>query len=218
MRVAKENHKTDERRAAVLIAARRAFAELGSAGFSMRAVAKTLDMSLSHLQYFFPTKDSLFLEIVRQTVRDYEYNYQRFIIEQDESAEAQLSATLDYLLNDIMQLDVTAMFIELWSIALRDKKARIFQRRMYVTYRRSFSPIVARQYPNASRADIKRTTTQILAHIDGMMVLYMVAWPKGKSLLQIRHDAKTFMLNIMNMLRLEENPVLEQAPQPMSSK
>lgn len=203
MRIAKNNQKTEERRAAILVEARILFLDSGNAGFSMRSVAKKVDMSLSHLQYFFPTKDQLFIEMVRYTVNDYLRNYKRIIAEAYSSPEQQMSAVLDYLFIDLTRLDVTAMFVELWGMALRDLEARLFQRKLYRVYRRKFSTILARVYPDVSRDTIKRVATQMLAHIDGIMVLYMVDWPSSQNYEKIVRDAKSVIWRIMESITQE---------------
>lgn len=204
MRVAKNNQKTEERRAAILVEARRLFLDSGNAGFSMRSVAKKVDMSLSHLQYFFPTKDQLFLEMVRYTVNDYLRNYKRIMAEAYSSPEQQMSAVLDYLFIDLTRLDVTAMFVELWGMALRDVEARLFQRKLYRVYRRKFSTILTRLYPDVSRDTIKRVATQVLAHVDGIMVLYMVDWPSSQNYEKIVRDAKSVIWRIMESITQEK--------------
>jgi len=203
MRIAKNNQKTEERRTAILVEARILFLDSGNAGFSMRSVAKKVDMSLSHLQYFFPTKDQLFLEMVRYTVNDYLRNYKRIMAEAYSSPEQQMSAVLDYLFIDLTRLDVTAMFVELWGMALRDLEARLFQRKLYRVYRRKFSTILARVYPDVSRDTIKRVATQMLAHIDGIMVLYMVDWPSSQNYEKIVRDAKSVIWRIMESITQE---------------
>ncbi|CAH0144240.1 HTH-type transcriptional regulator BetI [Pseudomonas sp. Bi70] len=205
MRVAKNNQKTDERRAAILVEARVLFLDSGSAGFSMRNLAKKIDMSLSHLQYFFPTKDQLFLEMVRHTVNDYLINYKLIMKESYNSPEQQMSAVLDYLFRDLMRLEVTAIFVELWGMALRDVEARLFQRKLYRVNRRKFSAILARVYPDASRETIKRVATQVLVHIDGIMVLYMVDWPSAQNYERIVQDAKFVIWGAIASLAMETN-------------
>ena len=197
MRVAKNNQKTEEKRTAILVEARMVFLDSGNAGFSMRSVAKKVDMSLSHLQYFFPTKDQLFLEMVRYTVNDYLKNYKIIMMESYNSPEQQMCAVLDYLFSDLMRLDVTAIFVELWGMALRDVEARLFQRKLYRVKRRKFSTILTRVYPDASRETIKRVATQVLLHIDGIMVLYMVEWPDAQNYERIVQDAKSIIWRIM---------------------
>lgn len=203
MRIAKNNQKTEERRTAILVEARILFLDSGNAGFSMRNVAKKLDMSLSHLQYFFPTKDQLFLEMVRYTVNDYLGNYKRIMAESYSSPEQQMSAVLDYLFIDLTRLDITAMFVELWGMALRDLEARLFQRKLYRIYRRKFSTMLTRVYPNVGRDTIKRVATQLLAHVDGIMVLYMVDWPSSQNYEKIVQDAKLVMWRIMESITQE---------------
>ncbi len=197
MRVAKNNQKTEEKRTAILVEARMVFLDSGNAGFSMRSVAKKVDMSLSHLQYFFPTKDQLFLEMVRYTVNDYLKNYKIIMMESYNSPEQQMCAVLDYLFSDLMRLDVTAIFVELWGMALRDVEARLFQRKLYRVNRRKFSTILTRVYPDSSRETIKRVATQVLLHIDGIMVLYMVDWPDAQNYERIVQDAKSIIWRIM---------------------
>lgn len=204
MRVAKNNQKTEDRRAAILVEARVLFLDSGNAGFSMRSVAKKVDMSLSHLQYFFPTKDQLFLEMVRYTVNDYLRNYKRIMAEAYSSPQQQMSAVLDYLFMDLTRLDVTAMFVELWGMALRDLEARLFQRKLYRVYRRKFSTILTRLYPDVSRDTIKRVATQVLAHVDGIMVLYMVDWPSSQNYEKIVRDAKSVIWHIMESITQEK--------------
>ena len=204
MRVAKNNQKTEERRAAILVEARILFLDSGNAGFSMRSVAKKVDMSLSHLQYFFPTKDQLFLEMVRYTVNDYLRNYKRIMAEAYSSPQQQMSAVLDYLFIDLTRLDVTAMFVELWGMALRDVEARLFQRKLYRVYRRKFSTILTRLYPDVSWDTIKRVATQVLAHVDGIMVLYMVDWPSSQNYEKIVRDAKSVIWRIMESITQEK--------------
>lgn len=203
MRIAKNNKKTEERRTAILVEARMLFLDSGSAGFSMRSVAKKLDMSLSHLQYFFPTRDQLFLEMVRYTVNDYLRNYKRIMAESYSSPEQQMSAVLDYLFIDLTRLDVTAMFVELWGMALRDLEARLFQRKLYRVYRRKFSTILTRVYPDALRDTIKRVATQTLAHIDGIMVLYIVDWPSSQNYEKIVRDARSVIWHLMEVITKE---------------
>uniref|UniRef100_UPI0019D06CD4 TetR family transcriptional regulator C-terminal domain-containing protein n=1 Tax=Pseudomonas viridiflava TaxID=33069 RepID=UPI0019D06CD4 len=119
------------------------------------------------------------------------------MLESYNSPEQQMAAVLDYLLSDLMRMDVTDIFVELWGMALRDAEARLFQRKLYRVNRRKFSTILTRVYPDASRETIKRVATQALLHIDGIMVLYMVDWPSAQHYERIVKDAKSVIWRIM---------------------
>lgn len=58
--------KGEVRRERVLEAALQVLAQQGAHGFRMRAVASAADLSLSHVQYYFPSLDSLLAAVVER--------------------------------------------------------------------------------------------------------------------------------------------------------
>ena len=119
----------------IMVAARHVLAAEGYAEFSLRRIARELNIRLSTLQHYFPSKDDLFRAMVEATVADYDAAYVRQAADWGRTPRARLGGMINYLLNDLRNPDTAGFFMEFWARALRDPVAEDLMYRAYRHHR-----------------------------------------------------------------------------------
>ena len=165
-------HSGELTREAILNEARRIFIAGGDTALSMRQVAQACEISLGHLQHFFPTRGTLVAAMLRRTVDDYMGAYLRFLTTLEFDARGRMTTVLRYLIEDSRNPDTSSFFIELWSLARRDAAAREI---LQATYRRNctaLSPFLAAVRSDLTPERIRVLTLQVVAFLDGIIVYW----------------------------------------------
>lgn len=165
-------HAGELTREAALKEARRIFIDGGDTALSMRQVAQACEISLGHLQHFFPTRSTLVAAMLQRTVDDYIKAYLRFLTTLEFDALGRLTMVLRYLIEDSRNPDTSSFFIELWSLARRDPVARDI---LQTTYRRNctaLSPLLAAVRTDLTAERVRVLTLQVVAFLDGIIVYW----------------------------------------------
>ena len=84
----------------ILAATRSVLTERGYANFTLRGIAEAAGLSLSHLQYYFPTKAEIVSALFADVGNDYEQAYVAFLARIYGGPEERLSAWIEFLLDD----------------------------------------------------------------------------------------------------------------------
>jgi AcrR family transcriptional regulator len=123
----------------ILRAALAILIEQGHSALSLRKIAARCDLKLGNLTYYFPTKQKLIDELLEAVIGSYEAAYDVSVI-QDSSAEEQLQAYIELVLDDITTKNTTRLFPELWALSNFDS---VVQTRLEEFYRRGRAPLNA---------------------------------------------------------------------------
>lgn len=150
----------------ILAAARRAFDKNGYVGLRMRQVAADCGIDLKNLQYYFRTKEDLFLAICQE-----EYDKTIAALKNVSLATNDISEKVTEL-EDVTWLTwddrTTAIWLQLYSMAVHSKKAREMKIGIYQAFYAELTALLKTLYP-AARDDALYNTARIFTTmVDGI--------------------------------------------------
>lgn len=191
--------RREERALEILDAARQLFAEVGYAGFSVRALARRLGMSQGHLQYYFAKKEQLFEALVRSIIEQYEplrivagYGQQ--------GPEERLKSFVRFLIEDLKDPVTNSIFFELWSIGQRDRFAMTMVDRFYHRYITNFDAMFADLNPELDAKRRSRRAALAATQIEGLMLLLASGRPHHDYIVGLEEEC------VAQILRLAQEP------------
>lgn len=183
---------------ALLGIARRLFIEGGYAEMTMRRVADEAGISLSNVQHYFPTRESLLQALLESVMNSYDPAYL------DEAGDtpprAKLEAAVRYLLQDIKNPESEKLFVEIWSLATRDPIGRAIFDRMYTHHRRNLGRLVAAANPALDERTVQQRAALVAMQIEGLMLLISEGKPAHAELQGIEEEC------VAAIMRLVEAP------------
>jgi AcrR family transcriptional regulator len=154
-------------------AARRArpvLAQEGYAEFSLRRVARRVNIRLSTLQHYFPSRDDLLRAVVEHTVAEYDATYERQSSRWGTSARSKLVGMVRYLLEDLRQPDTAGFFVEFWARGLRDPMAGRLLHQAYRHHRDRIRIAMAPLNPSISGHTAELRALLAVALIEGLTI------------------------------------------------
>jgi AcrR family transcriptional regulator len=154
----------------ILVAARHVLATEGYAEFTLRRIARDVNIRLSTLQHYYPSKDDLFRAVVEKTVADYDAEYDRRATDWGSSARGRLLGMVRYLLDDLRNPDTAGFFVEFWARGLRDAAAAELLQRAYRHHRDRVRVAMAPLNPSLSGRTAEHRAVMVAALIEGMML------------------------------------------------
>ena len=184
----------------LLEAARSALSEKGHSEFSMRSVAKAVGVHLRTVQYYFPTKRDLLVEVLEYTLRTY-YIGQYPLTRNNYAGlapEKKLETVMGFLFDDLKELFVCQFFPEVWALASRDPDAAAAVDRFYVLHRQSIAAIVAEVRPDLPMRVVAHRAAILTSIIEGMLLIVGHGKPQHVELRGIRTEVIRQAKNIVN--------------------
>jgi len=165
----------------ILDVARRLFIEGGYAEMTMRQVAEQTGISLSNVQHYFPTRESLLQALLESVMESYEPTY-RHIETLDIAPRDKLEAAIRYLLADTKKAESEKLFVEIWSLATRDPIGREIFDRMYSRHRANLARLIAAANPELAEREVQLRAALIAMQIEGLMLLISENKPRHAEL------------------------------------
>lgn len=102
------------------------FAEQGYGSITMRQIAKNLSVSTGTLYRYFPSKESLFMQLVHE-VREQALSKLIAQVPQEGPIEARLQALMDFVLQDIQYYhQQLLLWVDFYQQSLKDHKEEAF--------------------------------------------------------------------------------------------
>ncbi len=154
----------------ILDAARHVLAQEGYAEFSLRRVARQVNIRLSTLQHYFPSRDDLFRAVVERTVAAYDAAYVRQSAEWGKTARSKLAGMVRYLLDDLRHPDTAGFFVEFWARGMRDPGAGRLLQQAYRHHRDRIRIAMAPLNPSMSGRTAELRALLVAALIEGMTI------------------------------------------------
>ena len=154
----------------ILDAARHVLAQEGYAEFSLRRVARRVNIRLSTLQHYFPSRDDLFRAVVERTVAAYDAAYVRQSAQWGKTARSKLAGMVRYLLDDLRQPDTAGFFVEFWARGMRDPEAGRLLQQAYRHHRDRIRIAMAPLNPSISGRTAELRALLVAALIEGMTI------------------------------------------------
>lgn len=183
---------------ALLGIARRLFINGGYAEMTMRRVADEAGISLSNVQHYFPTRESLLQSLLESVMNSYDPAY--LDEASDIAPRTKLEAAVRYLLQDIKNPESEKLFVEIWSLATRDPIGRDIFDRMYSHHRRNLARLVAATNPALDERTVQQRAALIAMQIEGLMLLISEGKPQHAELQGIEEEC------VAAIMRLVEAP------------
>ena len=169
-RISRTENKLSEkgvrRRKQILRAARRSFDKNGYVGLRMRQVATECGIDLKNLQYYFRTKEDLFLAICQE-----EYDKTIAALKKVSLATNNISQKVSEL-EDVTWLTwddrTTAIWLQLYSMAVHSTKARKMKIEIYQAFYTELASLLKTLYPAAGNDALYTTARIFTTMVDGI--------------------------------------------------
>ena len=132
----------------ILEGARQLFVDHGMAEFSMRRLARDLNMSVGNLTYYYASKDALLSDLMAYVLVPYLTRFAEFGRAVEGEPIEHLRAVLDYVVQDLGEYETTRFFPELWVLANRDERTKNHMEELYGAYRKVLVDLISRIRPD----------------------------------------------------------------------
>ncbi|WP_454739228.1 TetR/AcrR family transcriptional regulator [Cupriavidus necator] len=188
-------------RNAIVRVARKLLLEGGSLEFSLRAVALGAGVSISNLQYYFPTRQAVLRAVMAPIIDAYLDNLKRALDSSASPREA-LNALMERALRDAKDTKNGALWWHFASLASTDAEcARLFDE-WYETLTRGIAELIRAVNPKCKVADSLNTAALLVAMADGLALQFGAVRRKRAATPEL--DAR--FLATANYLVLGETP------------
>lgn len=154
-------------RTAIIRAARKLLLEGGSLEFSLREVAARAGISISNLQYYFPSRLAVLRAVIEPVIDVYLRDLQRALAG-DTAPRDTIIALLGQGLKDSRSTDTAALLWHFISLAAIDDECSRLLDDWYEALTRGVAKLVRAQNPNITQADSLHRATLMIAMVDGL--------------------------------------------------
>jgi AcrR family transcriptional regulator len=115
--------KSETRKDQILAMTVEIIANEGYPGFSMRNIARRLDIHLAAVQHYFPTKKDLLRATIAKSVESYNQEMEGLAHLPEKPLEWRLEAVANVMLTASMDPVSSGFFVALWALAAHDDEA-----------------------------------------------------------------------------------------------
>lgn len=169
--------------------ARTLFVTEGLSGFSMRKVAKSLEMSLGHLQHYFPTRDDLLIAMLEHTAATYITTYEEISHSPASSPQSRLESVLRYLLEDIDAPEIRVFFFEVWPVTIRNATVAAIMQEVYQKNLAGLTAFVRDVRTDLPEIEVEHLTRHVLCLLDGLQLYQSAVRCQGVEVEAIKERA-----------------------------
>ncbi|QBR03942.1 TetR/AcrR family transcriptional regulator [Paraburkholderia pallida] len=154
-------------RNAIIRVARKLLLENGPMDFSLRAVALKAGISVSNLQYYFPTRPAV-LRAVMAPVIDAYLDALKQALQSDVSPRATIEAMLDMGLQDAKDSKNIPLWWHFFSLASTDPECAQMRDDWYDTLTSEFAKVIRAANPERGAAESAHIAVLLISMADGM--------------------------------------------------
>ena len=154
-------------RNAIVEVARAILLEGGSLGFSLREVAARAGISISNVQYYFPTKPALLRAVVEPVIDAY-LGELKSAIDSDAPPQMTLDALAARALREAKSPESSALWWHFVSFALIDEECSRLLDDWYKALTCGIAQLIRAAYPECSAADSLHRAMLLIAVTDGL--------------------------------------------------
>ncbi|KVW73194.1 TetR family transcriptional regulator [Burkholderia ubonensis] len=147
--------------------ARKLLLEGGALDFSQRAVAAAAGISVSNLQYYFPTRLAVLRAVMEPAIGTYLKDLTR-ALDSDAPPGEMLDALMKRALRDAKDAQYRALWVHFFSFAAIDDECRRLVDEWYATLTREVAQLVRAANPEHSAADSRHVATLLISMADGL--------------------------------------------------
>ncbi|WP_179250080.1 MULTISPECIES: TetR/AcrR family transcriptional regulator [Burkholderia] len=155
----------------IIRVARKLLLEGGPLEFSQRAVAAAAGISVSNLQYYFPTRIAVLRAVIEPVIVTYLEDMKR-ALGSDASPRDVLDEMLQRSISDAKDAKYNALFRHFLSFAATDPECFKLYDEWYATLTRDLAQLLRAVNPAFSAADSRHAATMLIALADGLAMQY----------------------------------------------
>ena len=148
--------------------AKKVLLEGGTLEFSLRTVARQAKISISNLQYYFPTRASLLRAIMEPIVARYVAKIGSGVADEKTARETLMSVLNDNL-NDVRDPEVSAIWLHFASLALTDSDSARVLDMAHEEVLPNLARLIRAAHPSVSAKDSRMLASLITAMVDGLV-------------------------------------------------
>ncbi|MBN3791622.1 TetR/AcrR family transcriptional regulator [Burkholderia sp. Ac-20353] len=158
-------------RNAIVRVARKCLLETGPVDFSLRAVALRVGISVSNLQYYFPTRLAVLRAVLASTIHAYLDELKRTLNNGSPAREI-LDAFLERGLSDAKDANLMTLWMHFVSFASTDPECSQMLGECYDTVTRSLAQLIRAVNPECTEVDSLRVASLIIVMDDGLSLQF----------------------------------------------
>jgi len=164
--------RRNEKAEAIIVEARRQLLEKGLSGFSVRAVARALDLRLFNVQHYFPSTEALLHAALKDAIATFDAEINQFLSEQHASGprEALRESCLHFLRMNKLR-SVRFFFFEMAAAAQRDSSIEGMLQNLYREYLSRIRALVKSTNPALAAEELYKRVELMASFIEGTMLV-----------------------------------------------
>ncbi|MFM0557290.1 TetR family transcriptional regulator C-terminal domain-containing protein [Paraburkholderia sediminicola] len=155
----------------IIRVARKLLLEGGPLEFSQRAVALHAKISVSNLQYYFPTRPAVLRAVMEPFIRTYLDDLKR-ALDDNTSPREMLDAILGRALRDARDAKSATLWWHFVSFASTDPECARLLDEWYETLTQDLASLVRAANPECSAADSQHVATLLISMADGLALQF----------------------------------------------
>jgi AcrR family transcriptional regulator len=186
-----------ERAHAIVEAARQIIAAEGYAGLSMRRVAADVGVSLSNVQHYFSSKDTLVEAVLLTTMNMFQEKIDQIAGSMAHAPRiVQFESTIDMFLRELSDPVTVALFFEIWAMATRNAFASNLMDKMLARERKAIYKLIQGLCPDITDEQTHLRAALIVAQIQGLLLFRLFNPEKKAELAGLEQLAKEAVLRL----------------------
>ncbi|MDB5934968.1 MAG: TetR family transcriptional regulator [Massilia sp.] len=179
----------------ILRAARALLAADGYAGLSMRRVAAEVGISLSNVQHYYQSKESLVEALLLYTMDVFQAKMDGISAEMvSASRSEQFLSTVDMFLDEITDPVTHAIFFEIWALASRNAFASALMERMLRRERKAIYLLIRGLNPEIPDSEYMQRAVLMVAQMEGLMLFRLDKNKRSEEFLAVREAVRKALL------------------------
>lgn len=168
----------------------------GYSGFTLRRIAELTSITLSNLQYYFPSKEALLQAMM---VREFERSTAELDALMERPAakpKARFLQAIDYVLSDQEKESRCALFWELWAMSVREPLVAPIMDGFYDQFMRRMAELILDLSPTMARATAQRRAGVIISMLEGASLLRGAGKPQRTTLAGFEKEIREACLTL----------------------
>ena len=162
--------KTNERRNEILETTMRVLAFEGDSSVTMRSIADRLGISLSNLQYYFPTRRELLKSTIEKSIGTVVRQIDEMAIDSTTDPRKTLKKALKIHLSASRDPFISKFFAAIWALATYDKDAEELVNEIYERDCHRYAALIQRANPKLSKKTCETRAVLIVAQLEGLVL------------------------------------------------
>ncbi|WP_075795769.1 TetR/AcrR family transcriptional regulator [Massilia putida] len=166
-------------RNAIVKMARALLLEGGSLEFTLREIALRAGISISNLQYYFPTRLAVLRAVLEPVIEAYMRDLRR-AVDEGTAPRDKLSVLMARALQDTKNVESSALWCHFVSLVAIDRDTAQLLDEWYATLSREIAVLVRAVNPAFTSAEGREIATLLIAMVDGLIVRTGTGKRQGK--------------------------------------